>query len=160
MEERDERWGLLHHTNYVDDIECGVDPAAPEGYFPEMFRRKTEPLVRFLVVSNDVDYLVDLAGRWHKVEEEPYEPLPMLEPSGWRRWVVVAVLMVGAGVGAAVLVGGWWRQRRRAENRDGEAGRDENRGRSGTGGCPEFCASQRIKEWESVDVCYETGAAG
>ncbi|MEJ5239105.1 hypothetical protein [Limisphaera sp. VF-2] len=63
-------------------------------------------------MSNDVDYLVDLAGRWHKVEEEPYEPLPMLEPRGWRRWVVVAVLMVGA----AVLVGGRWRQRRRAEN--------------------------------------------
>jgi hypothetical protein len=34
VEDRDERWGLLHHTNYVDDIEFEGGSRRTEGLFP------------------------------------------------------------------------------------------------------------------------------
>ncbi|MCX7866756.1 hypothetical protein [Limisphaera sp. VF-2] len=109
VEEVDFREGLLRHTNYLDKIEFGLDPSAPDGYFPEMFRKRTEPLDRFSITSNGVTHQIIARGFGPGGDFGPEEPLPDLMPwQNWRRWILVGVL----GVGVAMVFWGtgkrWW----------------------------------------------------
>jgi len=113
VEEMDAREGLLRHTNYLDDIEFGVDPAAADGYFPEMFRRVNEPLTTFTVISNEVSYQVGIGGQWRPVEEPPQNTFAELVKLTGQSQVYRSVLV--AGLLAGVLLWGWvWWYRRRA----------------------------------------------
>lgn len=115
VEERDPREGLLRHTNYVDEIEFGLDPTAPEGYFPEMFRRRSEPLARFRITSNQVDYVVDLAGQTHVYQPPPGpETFSELVDQGRPKRLYGAVVVVTLVLGTIVAGWGWWWRRRRA----------------------------------------------
>ncbi|MEJ5239203.1 MAG: hypothetical protein WHT82_12645 [Limisphaera sp.] len=114
VEELDAREGWLRHTNYVDDIEFGVDESAPEGYFPEMFRGRVEPVARVYLVSNDVRYVRDARGQWVRRpadDDELLARLPGLDSwQDFRRAVLLGVL----GAGLLVLIWGsrksWWRR--------------------------------------------------
>ena len=113
VEERDPREGLLRHTNYLDDIEFGLDPAAPEGYFPDRFRRVSEPLTRFAVVSNEVTYEVGIGGQWRPVEPAP-PPDTFAELVKLTGQSQVYRSVLAAGFLAGVLLWGlvWWYRRR------------------------------------------------
>ena len=116
VEEMDPREGLLRHTNYLDDTEFGVDPAAADGYFPEMFRRVNEPLTTFTVISNEVSYQVGIGGQWRPVEEPPQHTFAELVKLTGQSQVYRRVLV--AGFLAGVLLWGWvWWYRRRTRIR-------------------------------------------
>lgn len=109
MEELDLREGLLRHTNYLDKIEFGLDPSAPDGYFPEMLRKRTDPWERFTITSNGVLHQIIARGYWARAVPGADEPVPdPLAWQTWQRWILLAV----AAVGAAVVFWGigkrWW----------------------------------------------------
>lgn len=116
VEELDAREGWLRHTNYIDEIEFGLDESAPDGYFPEMFRQRPEPVARFYVVSNDLRYMRDARGQWVRSsgnDDDLYAGLPGLDSwQGFRRAVLLGVL----GAGLLVFIWGsrksWWRRRK------------------------------------------------
>lgn len=96
MEEVDFREGLLRHTNYLDKIEFGLDPSAPDGYFPEMLRKRTDPWERFTITSNGVLHQIIARGDWAWAVAGTDEPVP--DPLAWQtwpRWVLLAVAAVG-----------------------------------------------------------------
>lgn len=102
--------GRLVHTNYLDEIEFGLDPAATRGYYPEMFRKRTDPYVMVLLWSNDVRYVVGQQGRLYQLPDLPYEPFR--PPQGRLGLRLLLTSLVGFGV---LLVGyAWWRARKQA----------------------------------------------
>lgn len=102
VEENSEDRGRLWHTNYVDEFEPGLDPAAPRGYYPEMFRRANTPYEMVTLYSNDVRYMVSGQGRLHRLPDVPYEPLRQPHTNVWFKLLVSGVVLAG---GAAVWLG-------------------------------------------------------
>lgn len=102
--------GVVVHTNYMDRLEVGLDPAGVQGYFPEQFRAAHVPLARLLVYSNDILYRVTMDGRFEEVPNVPYEPLPRVPSQALLRTVLVGVLVAGG------LATGWslWMRWRRS----------------------------------------------
>lgn len=102
--------GEIVHTNYLDKIELGLDPEAPDGYYPEQFRAAHVPLARLIVVSNDIRYEVRRDGRLEKIPDVPYTELPTEPSRAMLRWILASCLAVCL-VGWAWV---WWWVRRRA----------------------------------------------
>lgn len=113
VEEWDPPRKWLRHTNFLDEIEFGLDPSAPEGYFPEMFRKRPEPLEMITATSNNVMYVVHADGRWEPSPGADLPDVPLPGPESWRTWqrgVVLAVFIVGMGLVVWSTRKLWWSQ--------------------------------------------------
>ena len=90
------------HTNYIDELEVGLDPAAADGYSAAEFRVENTPFNRVQYSSNAVLYEIDLKGRMHAVDTT-YRPIASLNPGG--SWIAITapLISVAVAVGAVFL---------------------------------------------------------
>ncbi len=107
---------LWRYTNFIDEIDLGLDATAAQGYHLSDFLSADQVLANLVTESNGVEYKVTRAGNLAvvKFEKDPYRVYRQATAKPGPGYGGIAAMVA---VSAGLLILGAWALRRRANSR-------------------------------------------